>query len=222
MRDGITHIIFGDLFLEDVRAYREQKLAGTGLTPVFPLWGRPNSQLAHAMIRSGLEVNRHRRPETIAGGIRGTTIRSAVARRLARRHRPVRREWRVSHLRRGGPFFFTAPRDNAGRAGQRDGYAYCDLVLERLVAWKASPDSAMRVAAPRLLNLDRGSRRARLGLRLRSIRATQPTATPRRTPANSPAPPARSARSRCGGRFPRWRARTCAIPATARCRRRGR
>ena len=35
---GITHMIFGDLFLQDMRAYREAKLAGTGITPVFPLW----------------------------------------------------------------------------------------------------------------------------------------------------------------------------------------
>jgi diphthamide synthase (EF-2-diphthine--ammonia ligase) len=41
VRDGITHIIFGDLYLADIRAYREAKLAGTGITPVFPLWERP-------------------------------------------------------------------------------------------------------------------------------------------------------------------------------------
>ena len=39
--EGFTHVAFGDLFLEDVRHYRESKLAGSGLTPVFPLWGRP-------------------------------------------------------------------------------------------------------------------------------------------------------------------------------------
>ena len=53
---GITHIIFGDLFLADIRAYREQKLAGTGITPVFPLWERPTLPLAHAMIASGMEA----------------------------------------------------------------------------------------------------------------------------------------------------------------------
>lgn len=37
---GVTHMIFGDLFLEDVRAYRERQLSGTGIVPVFPLWGR--------------------------------------------------------------------------------------------------------------------------------------------------------------------------------------
>ena len=56
-RSGITHVIFGDLFLADVRAYREQKLAGTGITPVFPLWRRPTSALAREMIASGLEAH---------------------------------------------------------------------------------------------------------------------------------------------------------------------
>ena len=56
VRDGITHMIFGDLFLADIRAYREQKLAGTGITPVFPLWDWPTSALAQAMIASGLEA----------------------------------------------------------------------------------------------------------------------------------------------------------------------
>jgi uncharacterized protein (TIGR00290 family) len=53
---GVTHMIFGDLFLEDVRAYRERKLAGTGITPVFPLWGRPTHELAREMIDGGLEA----------------------------------------------------------------------------------------------------------------------------------------------------------------------
>src|SRR6201747_1674881 len=56
VQDGITHIIFGDLFLEDIRAYREQKLAGTGITPLFPLWGRPTPQLAPQMTASGFEA----------------------------------------------------------------------------------------------------------------------------------------------------------------------
>ena len=54
--DGISHIIFGDLFLEDVRAYREAKLAGTGITAVFPLWQRPTAALAQDMIRAGVET----------------------------------------------------------------------------------------------------------------------------------------------------------------------
>src|SRR5262249_20294986 len=51
---GVTHMIFGDLFLEDVRAYRERHLAGGGVTPVFPVWGRETAALAREMIGSGL------------------------------------------------------------------------------------------------------------------------------------------------------------------------
>ncbi len=54
--DGITHIAFGDLFLEDVRRYREEKLAGSGLTPVFPLWGLNTAQLGRDMIAAGLRA----------------------------------------------------------------------------------------------------------------------------------------------------------------------
>jgi uncharacterized protein (TIGR00290 family) len=54
--DGIEAVVFGDLFLEDVRAYRERMLAGTGLTPVFPLWGRLTSALAHDMLAAGVRA----------------------------------------------------------------------------------------------------------------------------------------------------------------------
>ena len=55
-RRGVTHVIFGDLFLEDVRRYREEKLAGTGIAPVFPLWQRPTDALAREMIDGGVET----------------------------------------------------------------------------------------------------------------------------------------------------------------------
>ena len=55
-REGITHIVFGDLFLEDIRAYRIEKMKGTGITPVFPLWRKPTAQLARDMIASGLKA----------------------------------------------------------------------------------------------------------------------------------------------------------------------
>lgn len=56
IRDGFTHVAFGDLFLEDVRRYRETHLAGTGLAPLFPLWGLPTRQLALDMIAGGLRA----------------------------------------------------------------------------------------------------------------------------------------------------------------------
>ncbi len=52
--EGYTHIAFGDLFLEDVRQYREDRLANTGLTPIFPLWRRHTLELAREMIGGGL------------------------------------------------------------------------------------------------------------------------------------------------------------------------
>jgi diphthamide synthase (EF-2-diphthine--ammonia ligase) len=54
---GVTHMIFGDLFLEDIRAYREQQLAGTGIAPVFPLWLKPTDALARDMIAGGVEAH---------------------------------------------------------------------------------------------------------------------------------------------------------------------
>lgn len=54
--EGFTHVAFGDLFLEDIRRYREERLAGSGLTPLFPLWGRPTDALARQMILCGLRA----------------------------------------------------------------------------------------------------------------------------------------------------------------------
>ena len=54
--EGFTHVAFGDLFLEDVRRYRETHLAGTGMTPLFPLWGIPTPALADEMIAGGLRA----------------------------------------------------------------------------------------------------------------------------------------------------------------------
>src|SRR5262245_43696090 len=52
--EGFTHVAFGDLFLEDVRLYRESRMAGTGLDPLVPLWQRPTDSLAREMLASGL------------------------------------------------------------------------------------------------------------------------------------------------------------------------
>jgi uncharacterized protein (TIGR00290 family) len=54
--DGFTHVAFGDLFLEDVRRYREERLGGSGLEPLFPIWGIPTPALATQMIAGGLRA----------------------------------------------------------------------------------------------------------------------------------------------------------------------
>lgn len=55
-RDGVECFAFGDLFLEDIRRYREERLAGTGITPLFPLWGIPTAELAQTMVAGGLQA----------------------------------------------------------------------------------------------------------------------------------------------------------------------
>ncbi len=67
-----THFAFGDLFLEDIRRYREDKLRGTGFTPIFPVWGEDTTALAQEMINSGMRaivtaLNPTRVPEELAG-----------------------------------------------------------------------------------------------------------------------------------------------------------
>jgi uncharacterized protein (TIGR00290 family) len=52
----IRHIVFGDIFLEDIRKYREEKLAPTGITPIFPLWGKRPAELAKEIIKSGVKA----------------------------------------------------------------------------------------------------------------------------------------------------------------------
>lgn len=54
--EGVSRVVFGDLFLEDVRAYREAALAGSGVEPMFPLWGRPTRSLAEEMVGRGLRA----------------------------------------------------------------------------------------------------------------------------------------------------------------------
>lgn len=69
---GVTAVAFGDLFLEDVRRYREERMAGTGLRSLFPLWGRPTPELAREMLASGQRavltcVDPRALPPTLAG-----------------------------------------------------------------------------------------------------------------------------------------------------------
>jgi uncharacterized protein (TIGR00290 family) len=53
---GVRHVIFGDLFLEDIRNYREHKLSQIGMTPVFPLWGEGTAELAREMLKVGFRA----------------------------------------------------------------------------------------------------------------------------------------------------------------------
>jgi diphthamide synthase (EF-2-diphthine--ammonia ligase) len=56
IEDGITAVAFGDLFLQDIREYRERQMDGTGLTPLFPVWQIPTRELARELIGSGVKA----------------------------------------------------------------------------------------------------------------------------------------------------------------------
>jgi uncharacterized protein (TIGR00290 family) len=128
---GITHMIFGDLFLEDIRAYREAKLAGTGITPVFPLWGRPTAQLARDMIASGLEafvatVDLAKLPATFAG----RKFDAAFLADLPAGVDPCGENGEFHTCVVAGPMLSCRIAVTTGEVVERDGYAYCDLVLD--------------------------------------------------------------------------------------------
>jgi uncharacterized protein (TIGR00290 family) len=131
VRNGITHIIFGDLFLEDIRRYREQKLAGTGITPVFPLWERPTPQLAQQMIAGGFEatvatVDLKKLPAEFAG----RKFDAQLLRDLPGGVDPCGENGEFHSCVVAGPIFARRLAVIPGERVKRDGYAYCDLVLK--------------------------------------------------------------------------------------------
>ncbi len=88
---GVSALAFGDLFLEDIRRYREERLASTDITPLFPLWGLPTLDLARDMIRAGAarpcDV---RGPAPLVPHVRRTSLRRGLPGRPARLGRSVR------------------------------------------------------------------------------------------------------------------------------------
>jgi uncharacterized protein (TIGR00290 family) len=129
--DGVTYMIFGDLFLEDIRAYREEKLAGTGITPVFPLWQRPTAQLARDMIASGMEaflatVDLAKLPASFAG----RRFDDALLADLPDGVDPCGENGEFHTCVTAGPMFARSLPVAPGEVVTRDGYAYCDLLLE--------------------------------------------------------------------------------------------
>ena len=130
VREGITHMIFGDLFLADIRAYREQKLAGTGITPVFPLWERPTPALAQAMMASGMEaylatVDLKKLPAEFAGRKFDEQLLADLPEGID----PCGENGEFHTCVVAGPMFSGRLPVETGERVVRDGYAYCDLVL---------------------------------------------------------------------------------------------
>jgi len=126
---GVTHIIFGDLFLEDVRAYRERQLAGTGITPVFPLWQRPTAALARAMIDAGVEahlatVDLKALPAWFAGRRFDASLLDA----LPEGADPCGENGEFHSFVSAGPMLVCKIAVKVGETVERDGFAYADLL----------------------------------------------------------------------------------------------
>jgi uncharacterized protein (TIGR00290 family) len=127
--DGITHIIFGDLFLEDVRAYRERNLADTGIVPLFPLWGRDTSALAREMLASGMaahlvSVDLKKLPRRFAG----REFDEALLSDLPAGIDPCGENGEFHTFVGAGPMLSKPVAVTVGEIVERDGAAYADLL----------------------------------------------------------------------------------------------
>ena len=127
--DGFTHVAFGDLFLEDVRRYREERLAGTGLTPLFPLWKtKPTSELAREMIASGLRayltcVDPRKLPAHFAG----RAFDAALLADLPADVDPCGENGEFHSFVWDGPMFMQAIPVRVGETVERDGFVFTDI-----------------------------------------------------------------------------------------------
>ena len=127
--DGITVIAFGDLFLEDVRMYREERMAGTGIDPVFPLWKSDTSLLAREMVEAGLRayitcVD----PKQMAPSFAGRTFDTRFLDELPSGVDPCGEHGEFHTFVYDGPMFATPLPIMPGRVEWRDGFVFADLM----------------------------------------------------------------------------------------------
>lgn len=130
--EGMEAIAFGDLFLEDVRAYREEKLKGTGLQPVFPLWGLPTDALAREMLAAGLRarivcVDPQKLPREFAGRDLDESVLEAMPAECDR----CAERGEFHTVAYAGPMFRGAVPLENGEVVERDGFVFADVKVQR-------------------------------------------------------------------------------------------
>ncbi len=128
---GVTHVAFGDLFLEDVRDYRIRMLSPTGIEPLFPLWCSPaeTPALARTMLRDGLRavltcVDPRQLPETFAGRAYDAQLLSDLPPTVD----PCGERGEFHTFCFGGPMFAREIPVQVGDTVRRDGFCFTDLV----------------------------------------------------------------------------------------------
>lgn len=126
---GISAVAFGDLFLEEVRHYREDRLRGTGLNPLFPLWGRNTRDLIHEMIDGGLRarivcVD----PSKMSGDFAGLDLDRELLQRLPDNVDPCGENGEFHTFTYAGPMFRESIPIESGERVTRDGFVFADVV----------------------------------------------------------------------------------------------
>jgi uncharacterized protein (TIGR00290 family) len=130
LADGIEVIAFGDLFLEDVRAYREKQLAQTGLSPCFPLWGLPTDSLARTMIAEGVRARLTCvDPRVLSGAFAGREFDARLLAELPAEVDPCGERGEFHTFVYDGPMFSAPVAIEAGEVVERDGFVFADLLL---------------------------------------------------------------------------------------------
>ena len=129
MAVGIAAMAFGDLFLQDIRAYREEKLSGTGIEPLFPLWGRDTRALAHEMIAGGLQAHLTCvDPKKLAASFAGRAFDEAFLAELPDGVDPCGENGEFHTCVFAGPMFARPIDVRVGEVEDRDGFIFADLL----------------------------------------------------------------------------------------------
>jgi uncharacterized protein (TIGR00290 family) len=126
---GVEVMAFGDLFLEDIRAYRVKMLEGTGIRPIFPLWGRPTATLAREMIAGGLRAHvTCVDPKQVAPAFAGRSFDEALLAELPPTCDPCFERGEMHTFAYAGPMFRAPVAVAVGEIVERGGFVFADLV----------------------------------------------------------------------------------------------
>jgi uncharacterized protein (TIGR00290 family) len=127
--DGVAVMAFGDLFLEDVRLYREKNLAGTGLEPCFPIWGHDTAALAREMVGAGLRAHvTCVDPRQLAPSFVGRTFDGDFLDALPAGVDPCGENGEFHTFTWAGPMFEAPIPVEPGPVVERDGFHFADLL----------------------------------------------------------------------------------------------
>ena len=124
-------LAFGDLFLEDIRSYREQQMAGTGLELIFPLWQIPTRKLAQQMIDGGLKATiTCLDPRVVSDHLAGREFSNQLLGELPEAVDPCGENGEFHTFAWDGPMFMQPIPVVAGEVVNREGFVYADLLLK--------------------------------------------------------------------------------------------